>query len=562
MALYPFFTVTVLPQTHNVTSVYVNGSDLTSSLQYRGMYTDADNRFIRGWTVEAPGLSEESYNMSVQVITGDGDSYKAFGEMYYDATHTPDTVSGMNSNTTVYNNDTIGMIVAVRDSGVLDTVTVSYPMRSNGYALNSNATVTITHLDPVSTVDSTATPVNINNAQVIIRDWTRRSQNYNNGLLFNTTPPSSEYDTYVEYAYVGQPEFTGGNYGNSGMVNTIYSSYITSGGGGNIDPPNSAPTMSPGSALDPIVFGSITVPTTVLAGGYATDADGDTLTYEISDASGYFIIDPNDGEVAISETAPVGVYNFDVRAGDGQDFSSWESYSIEVTAAANNAPVMGTSAQTINVVVGSTNMIVANNPATDADSDTLTYILGGADAANFVLDTDGSVTLAPAVPVGTYTFTLKANDGTVDSNTATFTVIVGNAPAPVTVLPRTGGTSSGKYGRAGTGVLNMINTPTKQYGHDFKNTGVAPLVLDKVVLLGRANQYTTITGMSVTIVDTPAVSPVTLVQSGGTLNLRHGDTEVRPSIRRDDGTPEVLNDFTITIPVGSTARVRWLEIIE
>ncbi len=136
--------------------------------------------------------------------------------------------------------------------------------------------------------------------------------------------------------------------------------------------------------------------------------------------------------VAAETTLTVGQsYEVTVTANDGTANSSdMLTITIDVTSGTggtNTAPTFGsTLTQTIttaNTVVGET--VGTATAATDAESDTLTYTLGGTDAGRFAISNERVITVATALTAGSYEVTVTANDGTENSSdmlTITITV--------------------------------------------------------------------------------------------------------------------------------------------
>jgi len=157
---------------------------------------------------------------------------------------------------------------------------------------------------------------------------------------------------------------------------------------------------------------------TVLTGTVsATDPEGSAVTYSIKaggSTSGAVVINKDTGAYSYTPKLDVnGSDSFVVLASDGTA-SSEQTVNITL-AAVNDAPVI-TSAATAAVnekVPVST--VVYTATATDVDNASLTYSLGGADAAAFKIDAStGQVTFGVSPDFATksaYAFSVVANDG-------------------------------------------------------------------------------------------------------------------------------------------------------
>ena len=117
---------------------------------------------------------------------------------------------------------------------------------------------------------------------------------------------------------------------------------------------------------------------------------------------------------------------------------SWDaSNAITITEStpeppANNAPAFSLNSYSFPDVAIAIGTIVGTVAATDADDDTLTYTLTGANASNFSIDSNGQITVATALTNGaTYNFTVNANDQTVTTSVPVTVVAV----AAVAVTP-------------------------------------------------------------------------------------------------------------------------------
>ena len=168
----------------------------------------------------------------------------------------------------------------------------------------------------------------------------------------------------------------------------------------------------------------------------ATDADNHTLRYSLggTDAASFSIVSTSgqlqtnaalDYETKSSYAVTVFVY-------DGNNGGDSISVTINVTDVADQTPVFTEGASTTRSVAE--NAALGTNvgsavAATDADtSDTLTYSLGGADAASFsIVDTSGQIQTNVALDYevkNSYTVTVNVSDSTDRSDSITVTINV------------------------------------------------------------------------------------------------------------------------------------------
>ena len=212
---------------------------------------------------------------------------------------------------------------------------------------------------------------------------------------------------------------------------------------GEIDRTEFAPSFTSATTV------SVAENQTVAYTAVATDADGDPLSYSLSGTdAALFTIDPNTGEVSFIEAPDFenpgnadgdNVYDIVVTASDGSNPAE-QAVAITVTNANDNTPSF-TSDATVSVVENQTAAYTA--VATDADGDSLSYRLSGADAALFTIDPNtGEVSFieapdfeAPGDADGdnVYDIVVTASDGANSTNQAVAITVtdaneVGNAP--------------------------------------------------------------------------------------------------------------------------------------
>ena len=207
---------------------------------------------------------------------------------------------------------------------------------------------------------------------------------------------------------------------------------------------NNPPVFPDGASTERSVSAAAQAGTSIGLPVTATDADsGDTVTYSLEGRDvASFGINTSTGQLMtiagvtlVAETT----YEVEVVADDTKD-TTRITVTIEATAAPpNNPPVFvdGTSTtRSVREDAATGTNIGSPVRATDADTgDTLTYTLGGTDAASFtIVAASGQIRTGVALDYETkasYTVTVTANDGTVDSVPITVTINVTQVVAAV-----------------------------------------------------------------------------------------------------------------------------------
>ena len=171
----------------------------------------------------------------------------------------------------------------------------------------------------------------------------------------------------------------------------------------------------------------------------ATDENsGDTLTYSLSGTdTTSFRINSTNGQLRTHaaldyETLP-NVYSVTVSVSDGKGGSDSINVTINVTDVDENiAPIFTDGGSTSRSVAENTEAgqnIGSAVAATDANDDTLTYSLGGTDAASFdIISTSGQLQTHAALdyetPPNAYSVTVSVSDGKGGSDSITVTINV------------------------------------------------------------------------------------------------------------------------------------------
>ena len=356
-------------------------------------------------------------------------------------------------------------ITVTRTAGTTDAVTVDIgtlpdrPSLHNGYALAEAAGLPLEVLPPANSppvfTDGTTTTrtvaentlANVNiGAAIAATDRDKNKLTYtlsgSDAVAFTVDSATGQLKTKVALDYETKNSYAVMLTVSDGKLNDVINVTI------NVSNVNEAPTFTDGSSITREIAENTAAGKDVGAVITATDPDKDTLTYSLGgpDASA-FALDTTTGQLKTSATLDYetkSLYTLILTASDGK-LTDTIAVTINVTDVAeiseqeviedetptNNAPVFPVFIPGISVsrsVPENTGSGVnIGNPiaATDVDGDTLTYTLGGTDAAAFSIDsTSGQIRTNAALDYETkttYTVTITASDG---SLTATIDVTI------------------------------------------------------------------------------------------------------------------------------------------
>ena len=162
----------------------------------------------------------------------------------------------------------------------------------------------------------------------------------------------------------------------------------------------------------------------------ATDMDNDTLTYSVSGTDGTSFAIDNQGVVTFKNApdyeSTKKTYNFTVTASDSNGGSVSKTISIAIKNQNDNSPIFDSVTQST-VSENQKSAITLN--ARDADNDTLTYSIGGADVNYFDINTStGVVTFknnADYEIKSSYMLTATVSDN-VSTDSKTITIYLSN----------------------------------------------------------------------------------------------------------------------------------------
>ena len=187
----------------------------------------------------------------------------------------------------------------------------------------------------------------------------------------------------------------------------------------------------------------------------ATDPDGDALFYMVSGTdSSHFSIGSGSGQIKVGRPLTKSSYSFEVVVGDLK--GGVDVLDITITVTAVDAPPVATTptptpnrAPSFDEGAGASRSVAENTPAgrniglplaaTDPDSDSLTYALGGTDSGHFVLSGNRLRTSGALDYEGvknSYAVTVTVSDGRGGTDTIDVTITVTNVnEAPVVAPP-------------------------------------------------------------------------------------------------------------------------------
>ncbi len=234
------------------------------------------------------------------------------------------------------------------------------------------------------------------------------------------TSASLDYETKSSYSVT--ITVSDGNGGSASITVTIDVNDIDE------SPANNAPVFTDGSSTTRTIAENTATNVNIGSAVSATDADDDTLSYSLSgtDATS-FSINSTNGQLKTNATLNFETktsYTVMVSASDGQGGSSSINVTIYITNV-NEAPVFTAGTSTTRSIAenaGPNINIGSVVSATDVDSTTLTYTLGGTNGASFDIEsTTGQLKTKAALDYETktsYSVTITVSDGSLTDSIA------------------------------------------------------------------------------------------------------------------------------------------------
>ena len=216
---------------------------------------------------------------------------------------------------------------------------------------------------------------------------------------------------------------------------------------------NEPPTFDEGATATRSVEPDAAVDSNIVGWIEATDPDGDDLKYRLEAVpTPPFQIDPNIGKLSVSRAIDqnqasytMTVFVTDNEDADGNSDTTDDAritVTVNVAGGGNTAPEFpSTETGARSIAENPTGVVDVGTPvaATDGDSHTLSYSLGGTDASSFdIVDTTGQIQTKSVVTYdyetkASYSVTVKADDGNSGTATKAVTITLTNVEEAGTV---------------------------------------------------------------------------------------------------------------------------------
>ncbi len=377
------------------------------------------------------------------------------------------TASGQNIGTAVAatdaNNDTLTYTLGGTDASSFSIVGTSGQLQTNtalNYESKSSYSVSVSVSDNNGGSDSIDVTINVTNVnekpsfstsgRVILSVAENTAANTNIGTAFQATDPDSgdtmtyslqrgDKDAFSINANTGQLQtHTALDYETKNAYSDLAVRATDSGGlvnsvlvTVNVTNANEAPAFSAGTSINNISATAGTALTSVTL-PEATDVDaGNTITYTVTPTlPAGLTFTASTRLLSGTPTTETASTTYTYTASDGT-LSATLTFSIQVSAVPNNAPVFTDGTETTRAIAENTGAgqdIGTAVAATDADNDVLTYTLGGDDAASFsIVSTTGQLQTSAALDRETkasYSVTITADDGRTTNNTDSINVTI------------------------------------------------------------------------------------------------------------------------------------------
>lgn len=181
----------------------------------------------------------------------------------------------------------------------------------------------------------------------------------------------------------------------------------------------------------------------------ASDADGDSLVFSLTNAPAGMSIDAATGVITwIPTETQIGQNTVVVEVADSNGAADSQSFSITVVAAPPNLPPIFVSTPGTSAIA--TQSYSYDADATDPENDTLVYSLGSAPGGMIIDAASGLVTWTPdPAQLGSHTVSISVDDGEGNQATQTYSVTVieelANQPPVITSAPVTNAEAGSAY---------------------------------------------------------------------------------------------------------------------
>jgi hypothetical protein len=212
----------------------------------------------------------------------------------------------------------------------------------------------------------------------------------------------------------------------AGTLTVFFALLLAACGGGGGGTPNTPPTANAGAGQS--VFKKATV---TLDGSASSDADGDSLTYAWSQASGpaVTLTNPSSAKPTFPAPSTTSTLVFSLVVNDGHGNTSPPA-SVTITVQ-DQAPTAMAGSNTS--VIPETAYTLDGTGSSDPDGDTITYAWTQTAGTPVTLDTSvaGKATFRAPVQPGVLQFSLIVSDGELSSQPSTVMITVTTDPVPV-----------------------------------------------------------------------------------------------------------------------------------
>ena len=199
-------------------------------------------------------------------------------------------------------------------------------------------------------------------------------------------------------------------------------------------PPNNPPVFSEGASTTRSVLGSAQAGSAIGRPVTATDADpGTTLTYSLEGTNATsFSINSSTGQLLARADVTLPAATFPVTVVARDQLGASARITVTITIVPNVTPVFASAstARSVDENVSAGTAVGGPVTATDGDNDTLTYTLGGADAARFAINIrTGQITIGSGTTIDyetrtSYSVVVAATDPSGERDTINVTINV------------------------------------------------------------------------------------------------------------------------------------------
>ncbi len=185
------------------------------------------------------------------------------------------------------------------------------------------------------------------------------------------------------------------------------------------------PTTPPATNIAPVIAG--VPPGTVTIGAVytfqpaASDANGNTLTFSITNKPSWAAFSTSNGRLSGTPTTAATHSNIRISVSDGTVATSLPAFSITVQAAANRAPTISGTPQTS---VGAGAGYTFQPTAADADGDTLGFSITNKPAWASFSTTTGRLSGTPSTGATHSGIVIRVSDGKTSTSLPAFTLTV------------------------------------------------------------------------------------------------------------------------------------------